>query len=29
MKVKVAISPEILEDLVTVEARKLTSQISS
>ncbi|MGV2998752.1 LytTR family DNA-binding domain-containing protein [Streptococcus suis] len=29
MKVKVAISPEILEDLVTVEARKLTAQISS
>lgn len=29
MKVKVAISSEILEDLVTVEARKLTSQISS
>ncbi|HFI0273124.1 LytTR family DNA-binding domain-containing protein [Streptococcus suis] len=29
MKVKVAISSEILEDLVTVEARKLTAQISS
>lgn len=29
MKVKVAISSEILEDLVTVEARKLTAQISN
>lgn len=28
MKVRVAISPEIVEDLVTVEARRLTPQIS-